>query len=138
MNSSGNNNFPYNNGANGHKAQPGYNGQNSDHAEDEIDLLKLFSTLLRNKWILISIVFAFSAIAAILFLRQVPIYSSEGTIFISESKNRYSYAGSDLSNLLTTTYGIGVGSTIANELQILKSRTLSEYLTDSLLSNPYT
>lgn len=129
MNITGNNNHS-SNGLNG-KGHIHVDSQHND--EDEIDLLKLASIVLQHKWSLIIFVFTFSALAAILSLRQIPIYSSEGTIFISESKNRYSYAGSDLSNLLTTTYGIGVGSTIANELQILKSRTLSEYLADSLM-----
>lgn len=125
-------------GKNNHSSN-GLNGQGHNHVEshhndnDEIDLIKLASIVLQHKWTLLIFVFTFSALAAILSLRQIPIYSSEGTIFISESKNRYSYAGSDLSNLLTTTYGIGVGSTIANELQILKSRTISEYLADSLM-----
>ncbi|MEX0610406.1 MAG: polysaccharide biosynthesis tyrosine autokinase [Balneolaceae bacterium] len=134
---SSNNHYSYKNGTNGHHQSSGFNS-NGAESEDEIDLLKLFNTLLRNKWILIGFVFVFSAIAAVLSLRQIPIYSSEGTIFISESKNRYSYAGSDLSNLLTTSYGIGMGSTIANELQILKSRSLSEDLADSIIATEFT
>jgi capsular exopolysaccharide synthesis family protein len=133
--SSQNNHFGYQNGTNGTGPKHQYNGVPSNQMpdDDEIDLLKLFTTLFRYKWTLIAFVVVFSIIAAVAAIMQIPIYSSEGTIFISESKNRYSYAGSDLSNLLTTTYGIGVGSTIANELQILKSRTLSEDLADSLM-----
>ena len=100
-------------------------GPTDSGEEKEIDLIKLLNLLLLNKWILIAIVFVFTAIAIVFSLIQVPIYQSNGTIMISESKNRYSYAGSDLENLLTTTYGIGVGSTISNELQIFKSRKLS-------------
>ncbi|HBQ58085.1 MAG TPA: hypothetical protein DD671_00230, partial [Balneolaceae bacterium] len=106
--------------------------------DDEIDLFKLFSTLLQNKWTLLVFLGVFTVIAAVLAISQTPIYKSEGTIFITESENRYSYAGSDLSNLLTTTYGIGAGSTIANELQIIKSRTLSEDLADSVLAKKFT
>lgn len=91
----------------------------------ELDLLKLANILLLNKWIFISIVTLFSVIAIVYSLLQTPIYESQGTIIISESKNRYSYAGAGIENLLTSTYGIGVGSTIANELQIMKSRKLS-------------
>lgn len=133
--------YPHRNGSNGFNNHSQFNnfgsfGNNASN-DDEIDLFKLFGTLLRHKWTLAAFLFVFSAIAALMALNQIPIYSSQGTIFISESKNRYSYAGSDLSNLLTTTYGIGVGSTIANELQILKSRTLSEDLADSIMADPY-
>ncbi|SMO52760.1 GumC family protein [Gracilimonas mengyeensis] len=139
---SNNHHHPYGNGQNGFHANGngslGTFGNNSfgnnTEDDDEIDLFKLFGTLLRNKWTLILFVGVFSVLAAILAISQIPIYKSDGTLFISESKNRYSYAGSDLSNLLTTTYGIGVGSTIANELQIIKSRTLSEDVADSLMS----
>lgn len=130
--------YPHKNGNNGF--QPGShfgsfnNNFNNNVSKDEIDLFKLLGTLLRHKWTLLIFLITFSIVAALLALNQVPTYKSEGTIFISESKNRYSYAGSDLSNLLTTTYGIGAGSTIANELQIIKSRSLSLDLADSVLS----
>lgn len=138
---SNNHHYPYRNGNNGfqHNGMQGSFGQfNQSDSDDEIDLFKLLSTLLRHKWTLLIFLLVFSVSAALLALNQIPIYSSEGTLFISESKNRYSYAGSDLSNLLTTTYGIGVGSTIANELQIIKSRTLSEDIADSVLSKKFT
>src|SRR5690554_3462282 len=109
----------------------GYNtiAQNDSYNdEQEIDLLKLFNILLLNKWTLIGIVSVFTILAATYSLMLTPIYQSTGTMMISESKNRYSYAGSDLANLLTTSYGIGVGSTIVNELQILQSRKLSNDL----------
>lgn len=96
-----------------------------DSEDQDFDLLKLVNLLLLNKWLIIGLVIFGSVSAAIFSLLQTPIYESNGTIIISESQNRYSYAGSDLSSLLTTTYGIGVGSTIANELQILRSVKLS-------------
>jgi capsular exopolysaccharide synthesis family protein len=135
--SSNDHHYPYKNGNNGFYSGSQINASNGfqqNPEDDEIDLFKLFSTLLQNKWILLSFLVVFSIIAAVLSLNQTPIYESSGTIFITESENRYSYAGSDLSNLLTTTYGIGAGSTIANELQIIKSRTLSEDLADSVIA----
>ncbi len=108
----------------------GLDSNNSKNSipEESIDLLKLLNILFLNKWTLVTIVLVFTLTAMIGSLYITPIYESQGTIMISESKNRYSYAGSDLENLLTTTYGIGVGSTIANELQIFKSRKLSTEL----------
>ncbi|MTI88664.1 MAG: polysaccharide biosynthesis tyrosine autokinase [Balneolaceae bacterium] len=138
--SSNEHHYPNNNGSNGFSGNPPYSGRTEGTYDDEqeIDLFQLFNTLLRNKWTLLAFLILFSGIAAVMAINQTPIYESEGTIIISESKNRYSYAGSDLSNLLTTTYGIGVGSTIANELQILKSRSLSSELADSLLKREFT
>lgn len=139
--SSNDHHYPYQNGNNngiysGSNLNYGNNFQQNAQ-DDEIDLFKLLSTLIQNKWILLSFLVVFSVISVLLAVNQIPIYESEGTIFITESENRYSYAGSDLSNLLTTTYGIGAGSTIANEIQIIKSRTLSEDLADSVLSKEF-
>ncbi len=137
-------NYPEN--GNGSPMNPnGYNGLNySNHsqyddksADTQIELLKILNILFQNKWILVAFVTLFTSVAIIIALTMPPVYRSEGSIIISESKNRYSYAGADLSNLLTTTYGIGMGSTIANELQILRSRILSEELADSLLARKY-
>lgn len=109
---------------------------NSD-ANDEIDIVKQISILLQNRWIFISIIAVFCILGVIYSRTQTPIYESKGTLIISESKNRYSYAGSDLQNLLTTTYGIGVGSTIANELEIMRSRKLSLALAERLLDKEF-
>lgn len=92
---------------------------------EELDFLKILNILLLHKWTLISIVAVFTIGAFFFAKKQTPIYKSSGTLIVSESKNRYSYAGAGIENLLTTTYGIGVGSTIANELQIMRSRKLS-------------
>lgn len=130
-NTGGNNGF-YRNGITG-----GFGNRPPQNNRDVIDVSKLINILLRHKWTLIIFVGVFSTVSAYLVLQQTPIYNSSGTIFINESKNNYSMAGSDLSNLLTTTYGIGMGSTINNELQIIQSRTLSEELADSIISKQF-
>jgi len=129
--------FPHHN--NGHNGQSSLNNLVKDNKDQEIEIniFRLFNILLQHKWILIVFVILFTIGSGVLAYLQTPIYFTSGTIFISESKNRYSYAGSDLANLLTTTYGIGVGSTIANELQILRSRTMSEDLADSLMAHRF-
>lgn len=121
-------------------SQNGYNSNQSslsDHSnsyeDDEIDLLKLFNILLLHKWILIAITGFFTVVAVIYALMQTPIYESTGTLIVSESKNRYSYAGAGIENLLTSNYGIGVGSTISNELQIMRSRKLSLDLAERIM-----
>tara|TARA_R110000868_G_scaffold383578_12_gene650771 strand:+ start:20943 stop:23291 length:2349 start_codon:yes stop_codon:yes gene_type:complete len=115
------------NGSNGSTQNSNNNFQPFGDVESdkEFDYLKLINLLLLNKWLVISITLFLGILTAAISLLLTPIYRSDGTIIISESQNRYSYAGSDLSSLLTSTYGIGVGSTIANELQILRSVKLS-------------
>jgi len=108
-------------------------GNESDtYIEQEINLLKAFNIVFLHKWTLIGITGFFTVLAVIFALLQTPIYQSTGTLIVSESKNRYSYAGAGIENLLTSTYGIGVGSTIANELQIMKSRKLSYDLAERI------
>lgn len=114
------------NSSNGYNSGYSPSGDHSDsYDEQEIDLLKIFNILLLHKWTLIGITVFFTILAVVFALLQTPIYKSSGTLIVSESKNRYSYAGAGIENLLTSTYGIGVGSTIANELQIMRSRKLS-------------
>lgn len=123
------------NGTNGHSSNSISNSTGVNSLEDrEIDFLKLFNLLLLNKWKIVAITLIFGISSAVISLMMTPIYQSSGTIIISESQNRYSYAGADLSSLLTTTYGIGVGSTIANELQILRSVALSFELAERINS----
>lgn len=104
---------------------------------DEVDIIKQISILLQNIWTFIGIVFLVCLVGGIYAYLQTPIYESKGTLLVSESKNRYSYAGAGIENLLTTTYGIGVGSTIANELEIMRSRKLSLELAKRLLEKEF-
>lgn len=105
---------------------------------DEIDLKQLFFTLWRHKWLIIASVMIFSILAGVIAYSVTPIYRSDGSLLISQPQNSYSMAGgSDLASLLSSTYGIGMGSTIANELQILRSRKLSLEMADSLLERRF-
>lgn len=133
-----NNNFPSPNGSSGNGSyRGGINGPQDQGAQDpdEIDLKRLFFTLWHHKWKIIGSVVLFSVLAGVIAYSTTPIYRSEGSLLISQQQNRYSYAGSDLANLLTSTYGIGTGSTISNELQILRSRKLSMEMADTLMDH---
>ena len=101
--------------------------------DDEIDLKYLLSVVLRFKWSIAGIILLTGSFALWYAFSQQPVYQSTGTMIIAESQNRYSYAGSDIQNLLSSTYGIGVGSTLSNELQVLKSRRLSESIADKII-----
>lgn len=121
--------------ANGSGKEMNYNSQQyASDVENDIDLKKLLNILLLKKWIIIAFILIGGVSAAVYSLLEIPIYESRGTLMISQNQNRYSYAGSDLSSLLTTTYGIGVGSSIANELEILSSVTQSYELAERILA----
>ena len=91
----------YSNGINGTHFTNGDLKTNSQANETgELDFFRLVLLLFQYKWILLSAITIFTILGYILYTNQTPIYKSNGTIIISESKNRYSYAGSDLSNLL--------------------------------------
>jgi len=136
-----NNSFPRPNGASNNGSYGGayYGGQSPENNmgaqdPDEIDLKRLFYTLWHHKWKIIGSVVVCTILAGMVAYTTTPIYRSEGSVLISEPQNQYSMAGgSDLTSLLSTTYGIGMGSTIANELQILRSRKLSKEMADSLI-----
>lgn len=133
------NNIPGSNNSSSNGAYRGqYNGtpgpgKPSDQDPDEIDLKRLFYTLWHHKWLIIGTVLVFSILAGVIAYTETPIYKSEGTLMIAQQQNRYSMAGSDLANLLSSTYGIGTGSTISNELQVLRSRRLSREMADTLM-----
>lgn len=106
-------------------------------SEKDLDILQLFNVLYLKKWTIVGFVFLSILFSLLFYSFQTPLYKSKGTILISQNQNRYSYAGSDLSSLLTSTYGIGVGSTIANELQILSSLKQSYELASKIMEIEY-
>jgi len=113
-----------------------YSGEQRNNAKDDpdvVDLRHLFYLLWSHKWIITGVIVICVFLAGLAAFFKTPIYKSEGSILITKSQNQYSYAGSDLGNLLTNSYGIGIGSSIADELQILRSRNLSKEIADTLM-----
>ncbi|MEX0661767.1 MAG: polysaccharide biosynthesis tyrosine autokinase [Balneolaceae bacterium] len=106
---------------------------NDDNADDEIDLKQLLGVVLRYKWSIAAITFVSGVIAVWYAFSLLPIYESDGSLIIAESQNSYSMQGADLTNLISSQYGIGMGSTIGNELQVLQSRKLSEEVADKVI-----
>jgi len=125
---------------NGQHSNGKYNGEFRPKAstapakksEDEINLFHLFHVGWRYKWLLVFTLLL--GVLASYFLAQnaTPIYRGDGSIIIAEARNRYSMAGSDISTLLTSNFGIGMGSTIPNELQILQSRRFHNLVAKNL------
>ena len=127
--SSSNSNGHYNgygpawNGASAHKNENPFGASGND---DEIDLTHIFRILWYHKWMVITATVICSILGYLYAETVTPIYQTEGTLMIKSSQNRYSMTGSDIGNLLSSTYGLGVGSTVGNELEILKSYSLSK------------
>ncbi|MCH8567777.1 MAG: polysaccharide biosynthesis tyrosine autokinase [Balneolales bacterium] len=138
-----NSHIPHHHNGNGHNN--GYNGefnrrrnngvkQTKQDDDDIIDLSKLFAIAWRYKWILVICVMAGGIASYVVANNMTPIYKSEGRLLIQELRNRYSYAGSDIGSLMTTAFGVGMGSTIANELEVIRSRRFMERVADNFLS----
>ncbi len=125
-------NFPEN-GSNGSYNSSQYNGYAPVSDEDEIGARELFYMLWHHKWIIAGSILLCTVLAFIIAASMTPIYRSYGTLMISQPQNGYTNAGGGLSDLLSSTYGIGMGSSIENELLILKSRHLSRELADTLM-----
>jgi len=130
MSSNNDQEFNYSNGTpntNGryHGETPIENGIQSNDVTDEIDVRQIISLILHNKWIIVIITGIATVFSIAISLYLIPIYESQGTIIISTASNRYTMSGSDLSSLLMSSYGIGVGSSVGSELEILNSRTLA-------------
>jgi capsular exopolysaccharide synthesis family protein len=110
---------------------------NSDSSDDDADLKQIIGLLKHNLWLVIGISVLSTMIAGAYAFITLPIYQSDGAILVTQSGNKYSMAGSDLSNLLVSNFGVGMGSTIENELQVLRSRQFSEELAKRIHQERY-
>mgnify|MGYP000055992839 CR=1 FL=1 len=113
------------------------NGEKQNN--EEVDISRLLFLLWRNKLIVISIVITTTVLGGVISWMTVPIYQSAGSMLIedSEGANPLMSGGDEgIGQLLASTYGIGAGSTIKNELQILESRSLSNKVADKLFRDP--
>lgn len=108
-----------------------------DPNNDEIDLKQILGLLIHHRWLVAGVTSFFTAIATLYAITALPIYQSDGAILVTQSGNRYSMAGSDLSNLLVSNFGVGMGSTIENELQVLQSRQFSFELAKRIYEERY-
>lgn len=100
----------------------------------EIDFRQIFAKVRHYKKEILFIVVVSAILSGIVAFSLPPIYRSQGSILITESKSQNPPSGSSgVSTIISNMYGIGLGNTIANELQILRSRTLAMELADKLM-----
>ena len=118
-----------------YNSEPFPNPQSGEN--DEIDLKYLFSVLLRYKYWALGIITLTTAVAMIYAYTLPPVYESTGTVLIQEERNSYSWAGSaDLNSILSNSFGVGAGSRIVNEIQVMQSRKVAEEIAKTHIDNP--
>lgn len=91
-----------------------------DDSDDEIDLLKLWNSLWRRKWSILSLVLAVMMVAALAVLVVTPIYRAAATLLIEQK------AAKVVS--IEQVYGLdGMGNEyLQTQFELLKSRALAE------------
>ena len=139
MNSSDNNNHSQNSNRNqnGHRS---YRGEkfSSDRFpiekkdDDELDLTFLAGTLFRYKWWISATVIVTTLLSFLLVNTITPQYESSGTVLVLEEQSRMS-GGTDLSNMMTSIYGVGASTRINNEIGTLRSRQLSDAIAEKIM-----
>ncbi|WP_234495006.1 polysaccharide biosynthesis tyrosine autokinase [Vibrio maritimus] len=99
----------------------------SSNTADEIDLGRLFNTLLEAKWLIITITFLFAVIGVMYALLATPIYKADALIQV-ESKN------SGVSSLINEGLGdlFTQESSATTEIEIIKSRMVLGETVDKL------
>jgi len=104
---------------------------------DEIDLKYLFSVLLRYKYWALGII-ALSTVLALTYAYSLPpVYESTGTVLIQEDRASQAFAGdSDLNSILSRSFGVGAGSRIGNEIEVMQSASVADQIAQRLVNNP--
>lgn len=136
--------FPNGNG-NGTRSNGNYSYGNGDErskqkrmtveprADDEIDIKHLLGVLLRYKWWVIGITLLCFGASVYLAYQVQPVYQSSGTLLITQDNNQYPMGNSELSNLMSSSFGVGTGNSLANEMVVLRSRGLAAAIAEKLV-----
>jgi|AntRauTorckE6833_2_1112554.scaffolds.fasta_scaffold01276_7 capsular exopolysaccharide synthesis family protein len=136
-----NGNFP-SNGHDGYRPTSNFSPstENSEITTsiDEFNLKEVFYTLWNKKWVIIGTTLLFCLVAGLAAYTATPIYQSRATLMISNSQNNFPSSQEGLGSFISSSYGLGAGSSVENELEVLRSRRLSEMVADTLLKERYT
>ena len=93
----------------------------------------MLGTATRYKWWVIGITLLFTAAAYLYAQTLDPVYTSSGTIVIEEQRNTYTYRDSDISSIVSNSFGVGTGNRLVNEIQVFQSRRLASEIAGKLL-----
>jgi capsular exopolysaccharide synthesis family protein len=105
----------------------------SNKESNSLDPKKIIATLLRYKWLVLFFLIAGGAGAWFYANTIEPVYESRGLLLISSNNEN---GNEELSQIISQATGHGTSSTLANEIQVLQSRTFSEQVARKLLSEP--
>jgi len=94
-----------------------------------LDPKYLVSLILKYKWLILLFVIMGGTGAWFYSDTLTPIYKSSGTMIISAGSS----GDDELSRIISQTTGVGTSSTIANEIQVLKSREFARKIAESLI-----
>lgn len=127
-------NGQYKNGRDNAEYLPTFSVPRSQENEvDSLDPKKIISLLLQHK-LLILFFLVIGGVGGWFYADSItPVYESSGTLLISSNSS----ADDELSKIISQTTGVGTGSTIANELQVIQSREFSRLIAERLIEeNP--
>ena len=100
---------------------------------DDITLAKLLGLLVHRKYVIIGGTILGIVLGSLYLRYTPPTYRSDGSLLISETTAMgISSGSSDLGSLLSSSFGIGTGSTVYNEIQVLQSRRFATEVVSSL------
>ncbi len=96
------------------------NALRQDESDDEIDLLKLWQTIWRRKWSIITLVLVVSMVAILVVFSITPIYRAAATLLIEQKSAKVVS--------IEQVYGLdGAGNEyLQTQFELLKSRALAE------------
>lgn len=104
----------------------------ASQSKNGLDPQKIIAILLRYKWLVLFFLIA-GGMGAWFYADTIePKYQSQGLLLISPAGGE---ANDELSQIISQTTGFGTGSTLENELQVLRSRTFSEQIAAKLFSD---
>ncbi|MEX0685077.1 MAG: polysaccharide biosynthesis tyrosine autokinase [Balneolales bacterium] len=126
-------------GLNGTNNSAGSSSNNASSATEAtvIDAKKLFRLIFGYKWMFIFIIIA--SIVGMYFYTDsiIPKYQGEGTMVILQGQETYVNTGNDINSMLTSSFGVGQGSTIASELSLLQSNKFTGVIADKIIASPH-
>lgn len=104
-----------------------------------IDYKKIFSVLNKYKFIILFFILLSAGISYYLaYYYLPPIYESQSSLLISKKDNGYPQSeNSYISKLVSSSYSFGIGNTVNNAIEILKSKRLANEISKQLLEIKY-
>lgn len=128
---------PEKNGSN-HIGQTGFSNSHDSGQQknkDEVSIGELFTILWANKFLILFIMILAGGLAYLYADHQTPIFESEASIIVTDDRSSSGGAGS-IGRVIESSYGIGVGSRIGNELAVLRSNQFASRVAEHIMQNP--